>query len=342
MLTGLAAALVVCAGSEGAPPVSVACLSQTAPLTVAGDAADDAAVWVHPSDPALSLIIGTNKQSGLLVYDLEGRALQIIDGARPNNVDIAPGGDGKDGVIFASDRSDNSIAIYRVDAASRRVERDTGASIATGLDEVYGLCVYTDPASSKVMVVAGSKRGLVRVFEQRDTKFEQVREFCVGGQIEGMVADPQRGWLYIGEEQVGLWQYPIDPAKEPSRRLIDAVGGAGAGLGGNLAPDVEGVTLYDAGNGKGWIIVSCQGENRFAVYDRETLTYKGSFGLHLPRTEGANDEVTHTDGIAALSTPLGSRFPAGIFIAQDDNDGTNQCFKIADWRAVHAALFSTP
>src|SRR5881394_3281225 len=36
--------------------------AQTAPVPHEGDAADDPAVWIHPQEPSLSLILGTDKQ----------------------------------------------------------------------------------------------------------------------------------------------------------------------------------------------------------------------------------------------------------------------------------------
>ena len=50
-----------------------------APATVD---ADDPAIWVHPERPGDSLIIGTLKDAGLVVYDLRGRVVQLI--APPN------------------------------------------------------------------------------------------------------------------------------------------------------------------------------------------------------------------------------------------------------------------
>ncbi|HEV2950851.1 MAG TPA: phytase, partial [Actinomycetota bacterium] len=62
---------------------------ETDPVAHGGDAADDAAIWVHPTDPALSTIIGTDKLGGLAVYDLSGAQLQLLDPARRmNNVDL--------------------------------------------------------------------------------------------------------------------------------------------------------------------------------------------------------------------------------------------------------------
>ena len=57
---------------------------------------DDPAIWVHPSDPARSLILGTNKTpaptGALVVFGLDGKIRQTIDGIdRPNNVDVEYG-----------------------------------------------------------------------------------------------------------------------------------------------------------------------------------------------------------------------------------------------------------
>ena len=52
--------------------------------------ADDPAIWVHPTNPALSVVIGTNKRTegGLHVFDLNGVQLQFVSGGKHNNVDL--------------------------------------------------------------------------------------------------------------------------------------------------------------------------------------------------------------------------------------------------------------
>src|SRR3954470_12289752 len=55
---------------------------------------DDPAIWINPTDPAKSLVVGTdkNKDGALYVYDLDGKIVKVVDGLkRPNNVDIATG-----------------------------------------------------------------------------------------------------------------------------------------------------------------------------------------------------------------------------------------------------------
>src|SRR5438034_9193733 len=64
--------------------------AQTAPVQHRGDAADDPAVWIHPRDPGLSLVLGTDKQGGS--YNMDGSEQQVVaDAPRPNNVDVLYG-----------------------------------------------------------------------------------------------------------------------------------------------------------------------------------------------------------------------------------------------------------
>ncbi|RMG61678.1 MAG: phytase, partial [Calditrichaeota bacterium] len=71
-----------------AQTVSVTPILETDPVPSSGDAADDACIWIHPTDPSQSLIIATDKTSGLLVYDLNGHQLQYLASGEPNNVDL--------------------------------------------------------------------------------------------------------------------------------------------------------------------------------------------------------------------------------------------------------------
>ena len=55
---------------------------------------DDPAIWINPTDPAKSLVVGTDKDQdgGLYVFDLHGKIVrEVHDLKRPNNVDIAYG-----------------------------------------------------------------------------------------------------------------------------------------------------------------------------------------------------------------------------------------------------------
>ncbi len=132
--------------------LEVAAAVETEPVNTGGDSADDATVWVNPSDPAQSLIIGTNKKRGLVVYDLTGKEIQVLADGEMNNVD------NRDTLVTASNRSNNSIAIYRINTETRRLENVAAEEIKT--IEAYGSCMYKSSKTGKLYYIVTSKQGL--------------------------------------------------------------------------------------------------------------------------------------------------------------------------------------
>ena len=66
------------AGQLAQAITEVSATVETEPVPHSGDAADDPAIWIHPSQPSLSTIIGTDKLGGLAVYDLAGHQIQFL------------------------------------------------------------------------------------------------------------------------------------------------------------------------------------------------------------------------------------------------------------------------
>ena len=60
------------------PVVPVPSDRETTPVATTGDSMDDPAVWVHPTDPSLSLVLGNNKRGALETYDLDGNRVQRL------------------------------------------------------------------------------------------------------------------------------------------------------------------------------------------------------------------------------------------------------------------------
>ena len=89
---------------------------------------------------------------------------------------------------------------------------------------------------------------------RREVTACQVRAFAVSSQTEGCVADAERGLLYLGEENVGIWCFSEPENKQPGR-LIARVGQQG------LASNIEGLAIYYAAEGKGYLIASSQGSD---------------------------------------------------------------------------------
>jgi len=103
--------------------------AQTAPVPHNGDAADDPAVWIHPQDPALSLVLGTDKRGGLHTYNMDGSAHELVsDGSRPNNVDVLYGFklDGRTvDLAIATVRAgkkEMGVRVWAIDAKTRSLE----------------------------------------------------------------------------------------------------------------------------------------------------------------------------------------------------------------------------
>src|SRR3546814_2649340 len=105
--------------------------------------------------------------------------------------------------------------------------------------------------------------------------------------------------------------------------------------------DLEGISLYDLGGGKGYLVISSQGNNSYAVYDRQGANaYRGSFAVVADGAAGI-DGISETDGLDVSSGNLGPGFEHGAMVAQDGRNvlpGDTQNFKIVRWSDIAAAL----
>ena len=316
---------------------------ETEPADSYGDAADDPAIWVDRRDPSRSVVIGTDKKLGLNVYDLKGKRLQVVADGRMNNVDLREGFmlAGKPTIVVAAtNRTTRSISLYRFDPATRRLASIADGTLESGMRDPYGLCMYRSAKSGDTFVIANdSTDGKYRQWRLLDRNgkaaIELVREIAVGSQAEGCAADDELGQLYIAEEDVGLWVYSAEPDGGETRTAIDKTEG------GNLTADVEGVSIYSAADGKGYVIASNQGEDNYAVYRREAPhAFVGKFHVVANETLGI-DGSSETDGLDVVSAPLGADYPAGLLVVQDGRNlmpAQRQNFKYVSWQDVMKAL----
>lgn len=311
--------------------VVVGATVETEPVPHSGDAADDAAIWVNPQDASASAIVASDKQGGLLVYDLSGRQLQYLPVGEVNNVDVraAPGGGAP--MVVAGNRSDDSIGVYELDPDTRRLSYVAVRRLTTDIG-VYGSCLYRSAVTGRLFVFVTAKSGEVEQWELFDRPGgidgERVRSFSLDSQIEGCVADDELGFLYIGEENVGIWKYGAEPDAGEHGSLIASVSQAGP-----LVADIEGLALVSKPDGTGYLIASSQGNDSFAVFTRETENrFVRSVRIV---SDGDIDGVEDTDGLAVESAPLGPTFPFGVLVTQDgENDDGNQNFKLTPLERV--------
>ena len=307
---------------------------ETAPAGAQGDAADDPALWLHPSDPEQSLILGTNKQVGLVVYALDGTEIQNLPIGLINNVDIRQSADRVFDIAIASNDQINAISVFQIDRQTGNVVH--AGDIPTGMIEPYGICQARENGRDYAGVTY--KDGTLQIWEMSvdaaPFSGQLLKTIKLDTQLEGCVFDETNGIIFVGEEGRGLWTatYRDD---NPVPVLIDSIEGPNG-----LVADVEGVSIWRGKNGAGWVVVSAQEDDRFVVYDRKAPhTPRGSFSIVANELLGI-DEVTHTDGLDVFSGALPG-YPRGILIVQDDGNprsGQDQNFKVVNWVDIEMAL----
>lgn len=176
-------------------------------------------------------------------------------------------------------------------------------------------------------------------FGENEVTGQVVSTFYVESQPEGMVADDEQGFLYVGEEKRGIWKFHAEPDSDREPQLILESDNSNP----RISYDIEGLAIYYAGKGRGYLIASSQGNNTYAIFEREgDNKYLGSFEI----VDGAIDGTSGTDGIDVTNINLGGEYSDGLFVTQDDKnlDGDvlrPQNFKGVDWEKI-ANLFDPP
>lgn len=332
MTLGIAAACAtVPPAITGDPAVTVTARAETPPVgTAREDAADDPAIWRNPANPAASLIVGTDKKGGLYVYDLKGAQKSFLPAPGLNNVDLIelPGGRA---LVVASDRSD----LAKVQLFLALLDTVTGklapaGKIAVGPGEGYGICMVKPAGTDGIIAFSAPKSGTIykTVITEAGGAFSGTTTVLaqIPTQVEGCIADPRTGTLYIGEEDAGIWAIDMGTG---AKRMVAAIDNK------MLVADVEGLAIAPEGRDGGYLVASSQGDNAYAVFRLPGVTPVGRFRI----AAGTFGSVEETDGIELDNRDFGPDFPGGIFMAQDGiNAPKAQNFKFARWDEILAAL----
>ncbi|MBN3907805.1 MAG: phytase [Nostoc sp. NMS1] len=340
--------------------------------------ADDPAIYVNATNAADSLVLTSVKNAGLRVYDLSGNLLQTVNpgGIRYNNIDLQYGfklGNQSIDIAVASDRQNDKLAIFKINpnpgADGNYLEDITDSNIATifqaspfeppysaSTRSSYGLTLYRSPITNDYYVFTSRRQtgdiAQFKLIDKGNSKIgaELVREFTIPSptatdrspQTEGMVVDQETGFLYIAQEDVGIWKFQAEPDGGTTGKLIDRVRFEG---GSHLTDDAEGLTIYYGKNGTGYLLASSQGDSTFVAYTREgNNEYVGNFAIG---NNGSIDSVQESDGADVINLPLGPNFPFGLFVTQDgsnepaktiDGENVNSNFKLVAWENIANTL----
>ncbi len=293
---------------------------------------DDPAIWMHPTDPSKSLIIGTDKDSlgALYVFNLEGK---IVDSLvrkgiqRPNNVDVGYGLTLADGskIDFAvtGERLTSKLRFFSL--PDMKELNPGGFEIFLGEEgpdfrDLMGVALYKSPSTGNQYVIAGRKNGPTDgtyLWQYEITaaadgiRLELIRKFGQYSgkkEIEAIAVDAALGYIYYSDEGVGVRKYAAEPDMGNKELGLFATEG--------FADDHEGISIYELDDSTGYLLISDQQANLFHVFPRE-----GS-----PENPHAHSLITkvllstnQSDGSEVSSRSFGPKFPKGIFIAMSDN-----------------------
>lgn len=319
------------------------------------DAADDPALIINHENPSMSFIVGTDKQKSFETYYLNGMRRAVFENGKINNADVRYGftmGDGsKVNIVAATDRFSNTVKIFTFDKQTEMLNRidNRKKRLLSTTHEIYGFCLYHDLENDEFYAFVTTTDGGLQQWhltanENNTIDGELVRFINLSKQTEGCVADDETGYVYVAEEIFGIWKFPAHPdSVNPRGEVVDDVNNP------NLKADIEGLTIYYAADGKGYLIASSQGNNSFAIYERQgNNRYLGSFNIIDLEEDGeiVIDGISETDGIDVTNRSLGEQYPFGVFIAQDgsnttDGEPDNQNFKMVRWEKI-ANLFDPP
>ncbi len=339
--------------ARGRPPAPVQPAVATAAVAIDPD---DPAVWVQPTDPEKSLILGTDKVAqtgGLHVFGLDGKIRQTIAPLdRPNNVDVEydfrMAGRRLD-IAVVTERLRHRLRVYGIPADGSDLFdiAPNGVPVLAGqigeAAEPMGIALYRRPADGAVFAIVAPKTGaatdylwqyrledvhgevggrLVRRFGNFSRRGPAPGEI---GEIEAVVVDDALGYVYYSDERFGIRKWHADPDHPDAARELAVFATAG------YLGDREGLAVYVKPDGTGFLVSSDQvaGGSRLMIYKRE-----GELGRsdHHPLVAAVPTRSDETDGLEVTSQPLPG-FPDGLVVMMNS---ASKNFLIYGWRAVAA------
>jgi 3-phytase len=329
--------------SKKGPPADLELRPRAETQSVPGDA-DDCAIWVRPGDPGFAVIIGTDKKSspepGLHVWTLDGSEIQFVPVPRPNNVDVRRGvrlGGRTLDVAVCNTRATRELRVFRIDPQTGKLtDITTPQGIRTPeLEDPYGVCLYLRPHDGALFVITSSEKGDTGRLHQyrleddgtghvRGHHVRTIGDGTIQNYVEGLVADDALGWVYGSDEDYAVRKYHADPDSSSAQITSFATE--------NVVGDREGLALYDCGGGRGWIVLSSQGDGTVKVYPRQGRN--GNPHDHPLVATLATRGSRSTDGLDVTSFACAG-FPAG-FLAKHDSKGRN--FVLYSWEDALSLL----
>jgi 3-phytase len=299
---------------------------------------DDPAIWIHPSEPERSLILGTDKagapHGGLYLFGLDGKVRQKITGIdRPNNVDVEYGlmvGGQRVDIAVLTERYKNRLRVFRIEPDGSGVS-DISASLSVFQGRrgeqaaPMGIALYRRPPDGAIFAIVSRKTGPRAAYlwqyrleddgagKIRAIKVREFGSFSGRGEIEAVAVDDALGYVYYADEGDGIHKWHADPDHPDSGRELAHFGKDG------FKGDREGIAIYAKPDGTGYLVCTNQlpRNSEYRVYRREGSS--GSPHDHSEVVAVIRGGADSTDGIEITAVALGSRFPRGLLVAMNSS-----------------------
>jgi len=318
---------------------------------------DDPAIWVHPTNPSSSLIIGTMKVAApagaIVVFGMDGQIRQVLSGIdRPNNVDVEYGmrvGGQMVDLVIATARLARQLRVFRVDAVTGRLVDLGGIPVLEGQDgeagAPMGIGLYRRSRDGAIFAIVAPKAG------PREGYLWQYRLFDAGGrigatfvrrfgnfsattvreenEIEAVVVDDALGYVYYADEADGIHKWHADPDHPDAAGELAHFGRTG------FRGDREGIAIYSLPDGGGYIVCTDQldEDSEYHIFPREGAP--GNPHDHSKEIAVVRGGADATDGLEISSNALGPGLPSGLMIAMNSEQRN---FLVFRWQDIAAAV----
>ncbi len=315
------------------------------------DDPDDPTIWVNPSDPSRSIIVGTNKvpapKGALVVFGLDGKIRQTIANLdRPNNVDIEYGlqlGGQPVDIAVTTERLKRRLRVYKIEPEGTLtdISSESGLNVFEGEQgengAPMGISLYCRPSDKAIFAIVSPKEGpndgYLWQYRLSDdgtgkVKAEKVRRFgrySGGTEIEAVAVDDALGFVYYADEGDGIHKYHADPDHPDAARELAHFGKT------DFKADREGIAIYAHSGGTGYILCTDQldGNSQYRIYRREGTPAHPHDHSELLKSVGGGADGT--DGIEATSAALGPLFPNGMVVAMNSGAKNFLVFRWEDF-----------
>ena len=358
------------------PPLLPGCFQPVAPVHLSAPVADpdDPAVWISPTNPAESLIVGTDKgtdeadpprsDGGIAAFATTGALVKRIPLARPNNVDVeyglAVGGASTD-IAVTCERDRQMIRVYRLPS----LEPIDGGGLAAFAGEpeqdrrCMGVGVYKRPHDGAIFAIVSRKSGpsgsylwqYLLADSDGDgvveaTLSRQFGQFSGEGEIEAVAVDDVANRVFYSDEGCCVRAYAADPADDEGQLTADELSSFGHT---GFARDREGISIYATGASSPRVGMDEAVDLADAALDDVLAGFlfvsdqqrTGTFRVYCreaPHTYVTSVQLADTygsDGSEVTPFSLGPGFESGAFIAMSD---TGHRFNFYSWASIEPCL----